>query len=106
MKLRRYRLSGRTHSKGMAATFWAMWLETASSSTEAQAGRRSQKAYSRAPGCPFPAAASGAGPGGATSAARPARMAVAMHNRRNAPYAADQIAACSRVVETGSKRNG
>src|SRR5258707_15063988 len=35
MKLRRYRLSGATHSSGIGATFWVRWLVVASRSVDA-----------------------------------------------------------------------
>src|SRR5665213_473308 len=50
MKLRRYKLSGTTHNKGIGATFCVRYGVTANSNTEAQAAKPTHRSFSPSDG--------------------------------------------------------
>ena len=70
MKVMRYSASGNTHKKGTEATFWVMWLLTASRSADPIPGSNSHR----------PSAASATGSTGAAGCAVDAGKAVEYHS--------------------------
>jgi len=93
MNVRRYRVSGASHSSGMAATFCVRWLVTASSTTEPVVESASQ--CSTSPQRGGGAAGAAATAPGAGAALRRASKAQAS---ANTPNSHDQPSTCSPLV--------
>src|SRR5689334_11173104 len=100
MNVARYSVSGTSHRSGTEATFWVMWLVTASSSTEPMAESASHQAKSaRATGASSAAV-------GATLLARGVRQATTAHRNANASKSHDHTFTCWPALRKGSTTNG